>query len=201
MSKIKVQKWEVYFLFFVIDIYYFNEEISKYIDRSRLLEYNLKYQLSSIKFYKIIYEVCMDKYDSIKLKNQLCFPLYALSREIIKLYKPILDKYNLTYTQYIAMLVMWEKEKITFKDLGKKLHLDSGTLTPVLKKLEAMELIIKYRTKEDDRVVMVEITEKGKALKDDILEVPKEMLCKSVIDMDEVSELKAMLDKLLKRFE
>lgn len=143
----------------------------------------------------------MDKYDSIKLENQLCFPLYALSREIIKLYKPILDKYNLTYTQYIAMLVMWEKEKITFKDLGKKLHLDSGTLTPVLKKLEAMELIIKYRTKEDDRVVMVEITEKGKALKDDILEVPKEMLCKSVIDMDEVSELKGMLDKLLKRFE
>ncbi|WP_055069977.1 MarR family winged helix-turn-helix transcriptional regulator [Clostridium massiliamazoniense] len=143
----------------------------------------------------------MDKYDSIKLENQLCFPLYALSREIIKLYKPILDKYNLTYTQYIAMLVMWEKEKITFKDLGKKLHLDSGTLTPVLKKLEAMELIIKYRTKEDDRVVMVEITEKGKALKDDILEVPKEMLCKSVIDMDEVSELKAMLDKFLKRFE
>ncbi len=143
----------------------------------------------------------MDKYDSIKLENQLCFPLYALSREIIKLYKPILDRYNLTYTQYIAMLVMWEKEKITFKDLGKKLHLDSGTLTPVLKKLEAMELIIKYRTKEDDRVVMVEITEKGKALKDDILEVPEEMLCKSVIDMDEVSELKAMLDKLLKRFE
>lgn len=143
----------------------------------------------------------MDKYDSIKLENQLCFPLYALSREIIKLYKPILDKYNLTYTQYIAMLVMWEKEKITFKDLGKKLHLDSGTLTPVLKKLEAMELIIKYRTKEDDRVVMVEITEKGKALKDDILEVPEEMLCKSVIDMDEVSELKGMLDKLLKRFE
>lgn len=93
------------------------------------------------------------------------------------------------------------KRKITFKDLGKKLHLDSGTLTPVLKKLEAMELIIKYRTKEDDRVVMVEITEKGKALKDDILEVPKEMLCKSVIDMDEVSELKGMLDKLLKRFE
>ncbi|MGL5616140.1 MAG: MarR family winged helix-turn-helix transcriptional regulator, partial [Sarcina sp.] len=108
----------------------------------------------------------MDKYDKLKLENQLCFPLYALSREVIKLYKPLLDKYNLTYTQYITMLVMWEEEKVTFKNLGKKLHLDSGTLTPVIKKLEAMELVTKHRTVEDDRVVVVEITEKGIALKD-----------------------------------
>lgn len=108
----------------------------------------------------------MDRYDKIKLDNQICFPLYALSREIIKLYKPFLDKYDLTYTQYITMLVIWEEEKITFKDLGKRLHLDSGTLTPVLKKLESMELINKYRSKEDDRIVIVEITEKGKLLKE-----------------------------------
>lgn len=142
----------------------------------------------------------MDKYDSIKLENQLCFPLYALSREIIKLYKPILDKYNLTYTQYIAMLVMWEKEKITFKELGKKLHLDSGTLTPVLKKLEAMNLIIKYRTEEDDRVVIVELTEKGKELKESILEVPEKMICQSTITAQEAISLKKTLDGILERF-
>ena len=100
----------------------------------------------------------MSKYDKIKLENQMCFPLYALSREVIKLYKPLLDKYNLTYTQYVTMLVIWEKEKILFKELGEKLHLDSGTLTPVVKKLESMGLIIKYRNKEDDRVVTIEIT-------------------------------------------
>ena len=123
----------------------------------------------------------MDKYESIKLNNQLCFSLYALSREIIKKYKPLLDKHNLTYTQYIAMLVMWEKEKILFKELGKRLHLDSGTLTPVLKKLEAMELIIKYRNKEDDRVVTVELTEKGRLLKDEVTHIPVDMynICKN----------------------
>lgn len=122
----------------------------------------------------------MNKYEIIKLDNQLCFSLYALSREIIKRYKPLLDRHGLTYTQYITMLVMWEDEKIGFKELGKKLHLDSGTLTPVVKKLEAMNLVIKYRNKEDDRVVTVELTEKGKVLKDEILDVPKEMytLCK-----------------------
>lgn len=142
----------------------------------------------------------MNKYDIIKLENQLCFPIYALSREIIKLYKPLLDKFNLTYTQYITMLVSWEDEKITFKNLGKRLHLDSGTLTPVLKKLEAMDLIIKYRTKEDDRVVIVELTEKGRTLKEDILEVPEKMFCSSGISDSEALEFKDILNKMLKRY-
>lgn len=139
----------------------------------------------------------MDKYDKIKLENQLCFSLYALSREVIKLYKPLLDKHNLTYTQYIAMLVIWEEEKIVFKELGKKLHLDSGTLTPVIKKLESMELVTKYRNKEDDRVVTVELTEKGRLLKEDIIEVPEKVytMCKGQeIDL---SSLKSQLDNLL----
>lgn len=142
----------------------------------------------------------MNKYDTLKLDNQLCFPLYALSREIIKLYKPYLDKFNLTYTQYIAMMVMWEDEKIVFKDLGKKLHLDSGTLTPVLKKLESMGLIIKYRTKEDDRIVIVEVTEKGKSLKDEVLEVPKKIFCASGMSEEEAVQFKYYLDKMLKKF-
>lgn len=139
----------------------------------------------------------MDKYDKIKLENQICFPLYALSREIIKLYKPILDKYNLTYTQYITMLVIWEEEKIIFKELGKRLHLDSGTLTPVIKKLESMGLIIKYRSKEDDRIVIVELTEEGRVLKEDILEVPDKMFCKFKGNEETLIMLKKYLDELL----
>ena len=139
----------------------------------------------------------MDKYEVIKLDNQLCFSLYALSREIIKKYKPLLDEHGLTYTQYIAMLVMWEEEKIAFKELGKRLHLDSGTLTPVLKKLEAMELITKYRNKDDDRVVTVELTKKGKILKEEVTHIPIDVykLCKT--DEVDLINLKQQLDKLL----
>lgn len=139
----------------------------------------------------------MNKYDKIKLENQICFPLYALSREVIKLYKPILDKYNLTYTQYVTMLVMWEEEKITFGELGQRLHLDSGTLTPVINKLVSVGLVTKYRNAEDDRVVIVEITEKGKILKEDILEVPNQMYCNFEGDEEELFMLKKYLDKVL----
>lgn len=139
----------------------------------------------------------MSKYEPIKLENQMCFSLYAASREIIKLYKPILDKYNLTYTQYIAMLVLWEKGKASVKDIGKYLHLDSGTLTPLLKKLEVMELIKRYRDVKDDRVVIAEVTEKGFRLKDKILEVPKEIFCKVNFPLEKAIELKKLLDELL----
>ncbi|PKM93422.1 MAG: MarR family transcriptional regulator [Firmicutes bacterium HGW-Firmicutes-1] len=139
----------------------------------------------------------MDKYKNIKLDNQLCFPLYALSREVIKLYKPILDKYKLTYTQYVTMLVIWEHEKLTVKQIGQKLHLDSGTLTPVLKKLDSMEFIIKYRDKKDDRVVIVELTEKGRLLKDKIIDVPEQIYCKVGATEEEIKSLKKTLDELL----
>lgn len=142
----------------------------------------------------------MSKYDILKLENQMCFPLYAISREIIKLYKPYLDQLNLTYTQYIAMLVMWEEEKIVFKELGKKLHLDSGTLTPVLKKLESMGLIIKYRSKEDDRVVIVELTDNGRKLKDEAITVPERVFCQFKISEEDTVQFKYYLDKILKSF-
>ena len=142
----------------------------------------------------------MDKYEKIKLDNQLCFSLYAASREVIKTYKPQLDKYGLTYTQYIAMLVVWEYEKITVKEMEQKLHLDSGTLTPVLKKLLSMELIDKYRDKDDDRVVIVEVTEKGRKMKEEIIEVPEKMYCKFGKNIDNVVELKRLLDNLLATF-
>lgn len=142
----------------------------------------------------------MDKYEKMKLDNQLCFSLYAASREVIKTYKPQLDKYGLTYTQYIAMLVVWEYEKITVKEMGQKLHLDSGTLTPVLKKLLSMELIDKYRDKDDDRVVIVEVTEKGRKMRDEIIEVPEKMYCKFGKSIEDVVELKRLLDNLLATF-
>lgn len=141
----------------------------------------------------------MDKYDSIKLENQLCFPLYAASREVIKLYKPVLDKYNLTYTQYIVMLAMWEYEKLTVKQLGQKLYLDSGTVTPVLKKLESMELIRKYRDKDDDRVVIVELTDKAELMKDEILDVPNQVLCQVNLSKVEYLILKNALELLLNK--
>jgi len=139
----------------------------------------------------------MDKYESIKLDNQVCFSLYAASREIIKLYKPYLDKYNLTYTQYIAMLVLWEDEKSTVKDIGRRLHLDSGTLTPLLKKIESMGLIKRYRDVNDDRVVIVELTQQGRLLKDDVTEVPKEMACRINMSKEDLIQLKRKLDDLL----
>lgn len=140
----------------------------------------------------------MGKYDDIKLENQLCFSLYAASREVIKLYKPCLDKFNLTYTQYVAMLVLWEEEKTTVKRMGERLHLDSGTLTPLLKKMEKSGLISRYRDINDDRVVVVELTEEGRALKDEITCVPCEIKGKLHLSKEQVESLKKSLDNLLK---
>ena len=114
-----------------------------------------------------------DKYDVLKLGNQLCFPLYACSREIIKKYKPCLDNLNLTYTQYITMLVLWEKRTLTAKELGDILHLDSGTLTPLLKKLECKGLLIRRRSEADERNLIVTVTENGEALKEKAMPIPE----------------------------
>ncbi|WP_346884178.1 MarR family transcriptional regulator [Clostridium sp. UBA4395] len=143
----------------------------------------------------------MKNCECIKLENQICFSLYAASREVIKLYKSILDKHNLTYTQYLAMLVLWEEEKMTVKDIGKRLHLDSGTLTPLLKKLESMGLITRHRDVNDDRVVIIELTEAGLKLKSEILDVPGEVFCRLNISNDEAKELKRNLDNLLQSLE
>ncbi|TGY44132.1 MarR family transcriptional regulator [Clostridium sartagoforme] len=139
----------------------------------------------------------MSKYDNLKLDNQICFSLYAVSREIIKLYKPILDELKLTYTQYLVMLVLWEENKATVKHLGNRLHLDSGTLTPLLKKLEFMELIEKYRSKEDDRVVFAELTSKGRELQEKSKDVPNKVLCNMNFSEDKIKQLKEGIDELL----
>lgn len=138
------------------------------------------------------------KYDVLKLENQLCFPLYACSREVIKSYRPYLDKLDLTYTQYITMMVFWEHKKINVKELGKKLFLDSGTLTPVLKSLEAKGYVNRYRSTEDERVLIVEITEAGEALKERAVEIPKALASCVNLSPEESMQLYQLLYKLLK---
>ncbi|MBD5097666.1 MAG: MarR family transcriptional regulator [Lachnospiraceae bacterium] len=138
-----------------------------------------------------------NKYDSLKLENQLCFPLYAASREIIKQYRPYLDALDLTYTQYIAMMVFWEERKISVKKLGKKLFLDSGTLTPVLKSLESKGYVIRSRSKEDERVLDVEITEKGEALKEQAVSIPQRVAGCVKLNSEEAMQLYQLLYKVL----
>lgn len=133
----------------------------------------------------------------LKLENQLCFPLYAASREIIKKYRPHLEKIDLTYTQYITMMVFWEQKKINVKDLGKKLFLDSGTLTPVLKSLEAKGYVIRSRSKDDERFLMVEITEKGESLKPQAAKIPKAMASCLPLPLEEAQQLHHLLHKIL----
>ena len=138
------------------------------------------------------------KYDALKLENQLCFPLYACSREIIKQYKPFLDEIDLTYTQYIAMMVLWEKESVTVKELGEALYLDSGTLTPLLKKMEAKGLITRRRSEEEERSLIVRLTEEGEALKDQALAVPYKMSGCVRLEPEEAQDLYRILYKLLR---
>lgn len=116
-----------------------------------------------------------DNYDSLKLENQLCFPLYACSKEIIRAYKPFLDSVDLTYTQYITMMVLWEKKEMNVKSLGEYLYLDSGTLTPVLKKLESKGYLKRTRSKTDERNLLVSITKEGEALKEQAKDIPEKI--------------------------
>ena len=139
----------------------------------------------------------MEKYECLKLSNQLCFPLYACSRNVIKKYKPLLDKFALTYTQYIVMMVLWEHDKINVKDLGEKLYLDSGTLTPLLKNLESKGYINRIRNNVDERNLNVYLTTEGKKLKDKIIEVPNEIGKCINLTEHEAKELYRLLYKIL----
>ena len=139
----------------------------------------------------------MDKYDCLKIENQLCFPLYAASKEMVKQYKPFLDELDLTYTQYIAMMILWEHGETNVKELGKCLYLDSGTLTPLLKKLEAKGYIVRTRSKEDERNVIIRITEAGEALKDQAVKVPEQMGKCMALSQEEAEQLYILLYKVL----
>ena len=137
------------------------------------------------------------EFDALKLENQLCFPLYACSKEIIRRYKPLLDPLDLTYTQYIALMVLWEKEKISVKELGEALYLDSGTLSPVLKKLENKNYIIRTRSHEDERSVFITLTNKGLALRKEAVVIPTKMGSFINLEPQEAAEMNRLLLKVL----
>ena len=142
-----------------------------------------------------------ERYEALRLDNQLCFPLYACAKEIVRRYKPFLDEIDLTYTQYIVMMVLWEEREINVKELGSRLYLDSGTLTPVLKRLEQKGLITRQRDDKDERVLIVSITKDGDELKDKAVEIPVKMAGCVSLEPQDAAELYGLLHKLLAGFE
>ncbi len=139
------------------------------------------------------------RYDALKLENQLCFPLYACARTVIKQYKPFLDELDLTYTQYITMMVLWERTSLTAKELGDILFLDSGTLTPLLKKLESKGLLTRRRAVLDERSLIVTVTEAGMALRERAVTVPERMAACSTLSPADGAELSRILRSMLGR--
>jgi len=138
------------------------------------------------------------EYDRLLLKNQLCFPLYACGRKIVNAYTPYLKPLGLTYTQYIVFMVLWEKESVTVGQIGSTLHLDAGTLTPLLKHLEKEGYIVRSRSKEDERVTVVSITDKGNALKEKCKDIPLKLAERnSVLSEKEAKQLYSLLYKFL----
>ena len=140
-----------------------------------------------------------EKYDALKIQNQLCFPLYACAREVVKRYTPFLDEIDLTYTQYIVMMVLWEKRSVTVKELGNILFLDSGTLTPLLKKLETKGFISRKRSEADERNLIVTITPEGEVLREKAVEIPTKMSQCIALEPEEAMTLYQILYKLLGR--
>lgn len=138
--------------------------------------------------------------DLLKLENQLCFPLYACAKEVVRAYTPLLEPLGLTYTQYIAMMVMWEHRTISVRDLGNILLLDSGTLTPMLKKMEKNGWLTRERSREDERMVLLRLTDEGNRLKEMAAEIPLKMVQCVKLEREEASLLYNLLYKLLKTF-
>ena len=136
-------------------------------------------------------------YDCLKLENQLCFPLYACSKEIVRRYHPVLEPLGLTYTQYITLMVLWEEGSCNVKDLGRKLYLDSGTLTPLLKSLESKGLVTRERSKQDERSVLISLTTEGWAMRDKVLIVPEKVASCVHLEPQEAQELYRLLYKVL----
>ena len=140
-----------------------------------------------------------DDHGTLKLENQLCFRLYSASKEIVRRYKPHLDPLGLTYTQYLVMMVLWSEERVSVKELGKRLRLESSTLTPLLKKLESAGYVTRKRSKKDERVTLVSLTEEGRNLHDRAMEVPTCMVNDLDVDPELASELAALLDRFMEQ--
>ena len=143
----------------------------------------------------------MENQETPKLGNQLCFPFYVIAKEITGMYRPYLEELDITYSQYLVMMVLWEFERLTVNQIGEKLYLDSGTLTPLLKRLEAKSYIVRHRKKEDERVVEVFLTEEGNQLKKKACIIPGKMQDKLNLSEDDLVALKETINKLLIKIE
>ncbi len=139
----------------------------------------------------------LDKYDVLKIENQLCFPLYVSAKEVVRKYKPYLDRIDLTYTQYITMMVLWEYGQMNVRELGDRLYLDSGTLTPLLKKLESKGLIQRERSDKDERNVIVTLTDDGMKLREKAVSIPSAIGSCISLTQDEALTLYRLLYKIL----
>ncbi|ALM73492.1 TPA: MarR family transcriptional regulator [Vibrio vulnificus] len=140
-----------------------------------------------------------DSEAQLLLENQICFPLYSAANAVIRAYRPLLEALDLTYSQYLVLLVLWQQNGINVKDLGAKLHLDSGTLTPLLKRLEAKGIVERRRGQTDERVRELFLTEAGRALKQQAQQVPQNMLCRIDLSIDELVTLKSLCEKVLEK--
>lgn len=147
------------------------------------------------------YETTADQYSAVRLKNQLCFPLYACAKEVVRLYRKPLDKLGLTYTQYIVMMVFWEHGGMTEKELEAIVHLDSGTLTPLLKRLEKQGLVTRTRPPDSENRLYISLTEQGKQLEEKALSVPAQVAGCIRLPQEDMVSLKTLLDKMMAAME
>lgn len=138
-----------------------------------------------------------DKYDCIRIGNQVCFPLYACAKEIVRQYRKPLEELNLTYTQYIVMMVLWEFGAMTEGELGRRVRLDSGTLAPLLKRLEKQGYVSRTRPDDNERKLLISLTEDGDSLRDKALEIPCKVSDGLNLSEAELVQLKALLDKMM----
>lgn len=141
-----------------------------------------------------------DRYACLRFENQLCFPLYACAKEVVRRYKPILDELDITYTQYITMMALWEHRSLSLKDIGAMICLDSGTLTPLLKKLEEKGYVERSRDRDDERVLTVSVTEKGMDLRERALSVPGSVATCIPISPEEALILARILRRMMAEF-
>jgi len=137
--------------------------------------------------------------DPLSLKNQLCFPIYALAKEVVNQYRPLLDELDVTYPQYLVLMVLWDNEEQTVGQLGEKLFLDSGTLTPLLKRMEQKDMVIRKRSSDDERIVKLSLTPKGKALKEKAKSIPQRIMESIGISQEELLILKEITTKILNK--
>lgn len=143
----------------------------------------------------------MDPKNLLKLEEHICFSLYATSRAIFRMYRPLLDELGLTYPQYLVLLVLWDRRECSIKELSETLSLDSGTLTPMLKRMESAKLIVRKRSETDERVVNIQITDSGKALQERAVCIPEAMFASSGMTMEEISALNETIKKLMSHVE